>query len=116
MEKSMPEFTLWTPEEIQERAKPKRTQQREARDRAIAEYSTILASAQPGYGGQLVLGDDEDKRKIRVLVREAASRNNLSLRFRPIKDKDRIEFLVIDPEQQPSRPKTGARRGRPKKK
>jgi hypothetical protein len=111
----MAEFTLWTPEEMQDRAKPKRTQQREARDRAIAEYSTFFASAQPGYGGQLVLGDEEDKRKIRALVREAASRNNLSLRFRPIKDKNRIEFLVIDPEKQPSRRNTGARRGRPKK-
>lgn len=111
----MAEFTLWTPEEMQDRAKPKRTQQREARDRAIAEYSTFFASAQPGYGGQLVLGDDEDKRKIRALVREAATRNNLSLRFRPIKDKNRIEFLVIDPEKQPSRRNTGARRGRPKK-
>ncbi|HYF65489.1 MAG TPA: hypothetical protein VD886_21865 [Herpetosiphonaceae bacterium] len=111
----MAEFTLWTPEEMQDRAKPKRAQQREARDRAIAEYSAFFASAQPGYGGQLVLGDDEDKRKIRALVREAASRNNLSLRFRPIKDKNRIEFLVIDPEKQPSRRNTGARRGRPKK-
>jgi len=112
----MAEFTLWTPEEIQARAKPKRMQQQEARDRAIAEYSTFFASAQPGYGGQLVLGDDEDKRKIRVLVREAASRNNLSLRFRPIKDKNRIEFLVIDPEQKPARRTTGAQRGRPRKK
>lgn len=112
----MAEFTLWTPEEMQERAKPKRTQQRESRERAIAEYSEYFKNAQPGYGGQVVLGDEEDKRKIRALVREAATRNSLTLRFRPIKDKNRIEFLVIDPAKQPARKNTGARRGRPKKK
>lgn len=111
----MAEFTLWTPEEMQDRAKPKRTQQREARDKAIAEYSEYFASAQAGFGGQVTLGDEEDKRKIRALVREAATRNHLSLRFRPIKDKNRIEFLIMDPEKQTQRRNTGARRGRPKK-
>jgi hypothetical protein len=111
----MAEFTLWTPEEMQDRAKPKRAQQRENRERALAEYGEHFKNAQPGFGGQVVLGDEEDKRKIRALVREAAGRNNLTLRFRPIKDKNRIEFLVIDQEKQ-SAPRTGgARRGRPKK-
>ncbi len=111
----MPEFTLWTPEEMQERAKPKRTQQRESRERAIAEYGAYFQTARPGFGGQVVLSDDEDKRKIRALVREAATRSNLSLRFRPIKDKNRIEFIVIDPSKQPAPRNTGGRRGRPKK-
>lgn len=112
----MAEFTLWTPEEMNDRAKPKRTQQRENRERALAEYGEHFQSAQPGFGGQVTLSDEEDKRKIRALVREAAARNNLTLRFRPIKDKNRIEFLVIDPEKQPAPRTGGARRGRPKKK
>ena len=111
----MAEFTLWSPEEMQERAKPKRAVQRETRERIIAEYTNYFQNAKAGFGGQVVLGDDEDKRKLRALVREAAGRSNLVLRFRPIKDKNRIEFLVIDPQSQPAR-KTGARRGRPKKK
>jgi len=35
----MAEFTLWSPEEMQERAKPKRAVQRETRERIIAEYT-----------------------------------------------------------------------------
>jgi hypothetical protein len=92
----MPEFTLWTPEEMLEREKPRRERAREAKERMISEYSAYLKAAKPGFGGQIVLGDEEDKRKVRAIVREAAQRNGLTLRFRPIKDKGRIEFSVTD--------------------
>jgi hypothetical protein len=111
----MAKFTLWTPEQMQERSKPKRMQQREARERAIAEYSEYLKGATPGFGGQLELDSGEDKRKVRAMVREAADKHGLNLRFRPIKDKTRIEFHVTDTEEQPKAPAGGTRRGRPKK-
>ncbi|HEY1016736.1 MAG TPA: hypothetical protein VGE07_28750 [Herpetosiphonaceae bacterium] len=113
----MPEFTLWTPDEMKEREKPKRLQQKEAKERAISEFASYFQNAGPGFGGQLVLSENDDKRKLRALVREAASRHNLSLRFRPIKDKGRIEFSVVDPGGAPkkSSPPAGKGRGRPKK-
>ena len=107
----MGEMMLWTPEEMQERAKPKRERLREEKERAIAEYAAYFQHAAPGYGGQVMLDDDEDKRKVRLLVREAATQQGLTLRFRPIKDANRLEFTVIDPVIQ----KKGARRGRPRK-
>ena len=112
----MPELTIWTPEEMADRAKPKRVRQRENRERMLAEYGAQFANVSPGFGGQVTLGDEEDKRKVRNIIREAAKNQNITLRFRPIKDKQRIEFWVIDPKDAPApRKPTGGRRGRPRR-
>lgn len=102
----MAELKLYTPDELAERKKPKRQQKREAKERIIETYRAQLTEAQPGYGGEILLEEGEEKRKIRGILKEAAARNGLQLRFRPIKDPKRIEFSVIQKEEQ-----TSARRG-----
>ena len=109
----MAELTIWSPEEVEKRSMSKRALQREERERLVEEYSKQFENVEPGFGGQVMLEEDDDKRKIRQIVRDAAAQHNLTLRFRPIKDKQRIEFNVIDPSTIP--PRRGGRRGRPRK-
>jgi hypothetical protein len=108
----MAELKLFTPEEIAERKKPKRQQKREAKERMIADYKSGLTGAKPGYGGEISLGDGEDKRKVRSLLKEAATRSGLQLRFRPIKDASRIEFSVIEHPQQKATQRGASKGGR----
>jgi ribosomal protein S4 len=95
----MAELKLFTPEELAERSKPKRQQKREAKERMISEYAHYLAAARPGYAGEVLLGEGDDKRHLRALLKEAGQRNNQQLRFRPIKDANRIEFHLVEPEK-----------------
>ncbi|GIV96342.1 MAG: hypothetical protein KatS3mg057_0999 [Herpetosiphonaceae bacterium] len=100
----MAELKLFTPEELAERRKPRRQQRREAKERTIEQFREQLERAGPGYGGEVVLEEGDDKRKTRGLLKEAATRAGLQLRFRPIKDPSRIEFSVVEgEEEQPTR-------------
>ena len=114
----MAEIVLLTPEQLAERAhKPNgrgRIGRRRSpeRTRIIEAYKAVLQQAQPGYGGDVLLPEGEDKRVVRQNLQAAAAELNLALDFRPIKDKRRIHFRVITPEERAGRSKRG---GRPRK-
>ena len=114
----MAEIRILSPEELAEREhKPKgrsRSGRRrsEERTRIIEEYKAVLRNAEPGYGGDVFLGPDEDKRMVRHNLKAAAEELHQALEFRPIKDKTRIHFRVITPEEKAAKPKRG---GRPRK-
>jgi hypothetical protein len=112
----MAEIQILTPQQLEEREhKPKGRSGRrrsEERTRIIEEYKAALRSVEPGFGGDVHLGEAEEKRTVRQNLKTAAQELNLALEFRPIKDKSRIHFRVITPEQAAARPKRG---GRPRK-
>jgi hypothetical protein len=114
----MAEITLLTPEQVAEREqKPKghgRSGRRRspARTRIIEEYKAVMQDVAPGYGADVLLGEDEDKRFVRQNLKAAADELNVALEFRPIKDKRRIHFRFITPEERAAKPKRG---GRPRK-
>ena len=115
----MAEITLLTPEQIAEREqKPNghgRSGRRRspARTRIIEAYKAIMAEGQPGYGADVFLAADEDKRVVRQNLKAAAQELNVALDFRPIKDPRRIHFRFVTLEEQAARPKRGG--GRPRK-
>jgi hypothetical protein len=112
------EIQILTPEELAEREqKPKgrsRSGRRrsEERTRIIEEYKTAMRDAEPGFGGDVTLGANEDKRMVRQNLKAAAQELSMALEFRPIKDKSRIHFRVITQEEKDAKPKRG---GRPRK-
>ncbi len=114
----MAEIQILTPEELAEREqKPKgrsRSGRRrsEERTRIIEEYKLAMRDAEPGFGGDVTLGASEDKRMVRQNLKAAAQELSMALEFRPIKDKTRIHFRVITPEEKAAKPKRG---GRPRK-
>ena len=114
----MAEIRILSPDELAAREqKPKgrnRSGRRrsEERTRIIEEYKTKMRDTQPGYGGDVLLEPGEDKRMVRQNLKAAAEELNKALEFRPIKDKTRIHFRVITPEEKAARPKRG---GRPRK-
>lgn len=112
----MARISILTPQQLEEREqKPKGRSGRrrsEERTRIIEEYKEALRDVQPGYGGDVNLGADEEKRTVRQNLKAAAQELNMALEFRPIKDKSRIHFRVITPAQAEARPRRG---GRPKK-
>jgi hypothetical protein len=116
MEAPMAEFQVFTPEQLAERDnKPKgRSGRRRSaeRIRQIEEYKTQLSSLEPGYGVEVTLGEDEEKRIVRQNLKLAAQELGVAFEFRPIKDKSKIHFRVITPEEAATRPKRG---GRPRK-
>ncbi len=69
---------------------------------------------QPGYGADVALEANEDKRIVRQNLAAAAEDLGIALDFRPIKDKTRIHFRVITVEEKAARPRRGG--GRPRKK
>ena len=111
----MDEITLLTPEQIAEREqKPKghgRSGRRRspARTRIIEEYKVVMQDVAPGYGADVLLAEDEDKRFVRQNLKAAADELNVALEFRPIKDKRRIHFRFITPEERAAKPKRGGR-------
>ena len=113
----MAEIKILTPQQLEEREqKPKGRSGRrrsEERTRIIEEYKGTLQGVEPGYGGDVKLGEGEDKRAVRQNLKTAAQELNIALEFRPIKDKARIHFRVITHEAQQAKPKRG---GRPPKK
>ena len=112
----MAEFQVLTPEQLTERdTKPKgRSGRRRSpeRIRIIEEYKERLSNVEPGYGVDVALGDDEEKRDVRQNLKLAAQELGVVFEFRPIKDKSKIHFRVLTPEEAEKRPKRG---GRPKK-
>jgi hypothetical protein len=111
-------ISIVTPEELAEREqKPKgrnRSGRRrsEERTRVIEEYKSAMRDAAPGFGGDVSLGANEDKRMVRQNLKAAAEELGHALEFRPIKDKARIHFRIITQEEKAARPKRG---GRPRK-
>ncbi len=112
----MANIHILSPEELQEREqKPKGRSGRrrsEERTRAIEEYKAQLRAIEPGYGADVTLEEGEDKRTVRQNLKAAAQELNLAFEFRPIKDRSKIHFRVITPEEAAQKPKRG---GRPRK-
>ncbi len=112
----MAEFQILTPEQLAERDnKPKgRSGRRRSpeRIRVIEEYKERLSNVEPGYGVEVSLAEDEEKRTVRQNLKLAAQELGLAFEFRPIKDKSKVHFRVTTPEEAASRPKRG---GRPRK-
>jgi hypothetical protein len=112
----MADIRIVTPQELQEREqKPTGRRGRarsEERSRFIEAYKAALQDAQPGYGGDVLLQEGEQKRTVRNNLQEAAKELNLALTFRPIKDPMRMHFRVITPEEAAQKPQRG---GRPRK-
>jgi len=116
LEGYMAEIHILSPEELKEGdQKPKGRSGRrrsEERTRIIEQYKAQLQDVQPGYGADVTLAEGEDKRTVRQNLKAAAQELNLAFEFRPIKDRSRIHFRVITPEEAARRPKRG---GRPRK-
>ncbi len=112
----MADIHIVTPEELHEREHQPtgRSGRRrsEERTRIIEAYKATLQDVQPGYGGDVVLEEGEEKRSVRQNLHEAAQELNLALDFRPIRDPMRMHFRVITPEEAAQRPQRG---GRPRK-
>ena len=114
----MAEIRILSPDELAAREqKPKgrnRSGRRrsEERTRIIEEFKAQMRDAQPGYVGDVLLAEGEDKRMVRQNLKAAADELNQALEFRPIKDKTRIHFRVITPEEKAAKPRRG---GRPRK-
>ena len=113
----MAKVTLLTPEDIKAREeKPKKArmgrQRSPERVRMLEQYRQVLQSAAPGYGGDVVLAEGEQKRVVRLLINEAAESLGLALSYRPRRDPNLMYFDVISPEEKAARPKRG---GRPRK-
>jgi len=105
----MADIHVLTPQELQERdhkPKSRRGRQRSPeRTAAIEGYKQALQNAQPGYGADVILEEGEEKRKVRQNLKAAADELNLIFDFRPIKDKSRLHFRVLPPEEpQPEPP------------
>ena len=111
----MADIRIVTPAELQEREnKPKGRAGRQRspeRTRAIEGYKAVLQDVQPGYGADVILEEGEDKRQVRQNLKAAAQDLNLAFDFRPIKDRSRIHFRVITPEEKAAKSK---RAGRPR--
>jgi hypothetical protein len=114
----MADIRILSPEELAEREQKPKGRHRSGRRRSdertriIEEYKNAMRSAEPGFGGDVTLAEDEDKRMVRQNLKAAADELNKALEFRPIKDKSRIHFRVITLEEKAAKPKRG---GRPKK-
>ncbi|MBA3943174.1 MAG: hypothetical protein H0X37_01270 [Herpetosiphonaceae bacterium] len=112
----MAKIQLLTPEQLSERDKKPRgksgRRRSEERTRIIEDYKDQLRTAEPGYGGDVTLGNDEDKRIVRQNLKTAADELHKAIEFRPIKDKSRIHFRIITAEERAAKPK---RTGRPRK-
>lgn len=112
----MAEIRILTPQQLAEREqKPKGRSGRrrsEERTRIIDEFKNTLRNVQPGFGGDVNLGEDEEKRTVRQNLKAAAQELDMALEFRPIKDKSRIHFRVITKDEAARKPKRG---GRPRK-
>ncbi len=82
------------------------------RSRMIERFKGVLAQAEPGYGADVLLGEDETKRAVRQNLKAAADELGMALEFRPIKTRNRIHLRVISLEQKAAIPPRG---GRPKR-
>ena len=107
-------LNILTPDELANREQkpaPRRTGRRRSaeRTRAIEEFKAGLAQATPGYGADVLLAENEDKRIVRQNLKAAAADLGIALDFRPIKDRSRIHFRVITAEEKAAKPPRGGR-------
>jgi hypothetical protein len=115
----MATVVILTPEDLQVRDQKSSGTGRSGRRRSperlrlIEEFKGILADVVPGYGADVALDPNEDKRIVRQNLASAAEDLGIALDFRPIKDKTRIHFRVITIEEKAARPRRGG--GRPRK-
>ncbi len=115
----MASIVILTPEVLQLRDQKSSGTGRSGRRRSperlrlIEEYKGILSGTEPGYGADVALEENEDKRIVRQNLAAAAEDLGIALDFRPIKDKTRIHFRVITVEEKAARPRRGG--GRPRK-
>ncbi len=116
----MATLNILTPEELASRDQKSRSKgvgrgrRRSAeRTRIIEGFKEVLQQAKPGYGADVLLGEDEHKRMVRTNLKDAAGELGLALEFHPFKDKRRMHFRVITLEEKAARPYRGG--GRPKK-
>ncbi len=113
----MARLNILTPEELANREqkppgqRPGRKRSPE-RTRMIEDFKGMLVQAEPGYGADVLLSEDEDKRTVRQNLKTAADELGMALEFRPIKTRNRIHLRVISLEQKAALPK---RPGRPRK-
>ncbi len=115
----MATLNILTPEEVASRDQKSRSKgvgrgrRRSAeRTRIIDGFKEVLQQAEPGYGADVLLSEDEHKRTVRQNLKAAADELGMALEFRPIKVKNRIHFRVITLEEKAALPK---RPGRPRK-
>ena len=115
----MATLNILTPEELASRDQKSRSKgvgrgrRRSAeRTRIIDGFKEVLQQAKPGYGADVLLGEDEHKRTVSQNLKAAADELGMALEFRPIKVKNRIHFRVITLEEKAALPK---RPGRPRK-
>lgn len=110
----MASIQILTPEIIAERTAkpqgPKGRRRSAERDALIDGYKRVLAPLEPGYGGDVFLEDGDDKWHVRQNLHAAATEVGLILEFRQIRDKERIHFRVITPEQKAAKPKRGRKK------
>ena len=116
----MATLNILTPEELASRQQKSRSKgvgrgrRRSAeRTRIIEGFKEVLQQAEPGYGADVLLSEDEDKRTVRTNLKDAAGELGLALEFHPFKDKRRMHFRVMTLEEKAARPYRGG--GRPKK-
>ena len=115
----MATLNILTPEELAHRDQKSRSKgvgrgRRRSlkRSRIIEGFKEVLQQAEPGYGADVLLEEDEHKRTVRQNLKAAADELGMALEFRPIKVKNRIHFRVITLEEKAALPK---RPGRPRK-
>src|SRR5918998_6576735 len=107
--------SILTPEEVTQRDQQPERQGRTGRKRSpertriIEAYKAAMREAEPGYGADVTLAPDEDKRHVRQNLKAAAQELNIALDFRPIKDRSRMHVRFITPEEQAAKPKRGGR-------
>ena len=113
----MATLSILSPEEIaaREQNPPRRTGRKRTlkRSRIIEGFKEVLQQAKSGYGADVLLSEDEDKRTVRTNLKDAAGELGLALEFHPFKDKHRMHFRVMTLEEKAARPYRGG--GRPKK-
>ncbi len=112
----MADIQLFSAEELADQERKRRgkggRRRSEERQRIIDQYKVTLLPAQVGWGGDVVLSEDDDKRLVRQNLKIAAKEIGKLIEFRPIKDSMRIRFRIITPEEQAAKPR---RPGRPRK-
>ncbi len=114
----MAKIQIVSPEELAARVqapkeKGRRGRRRSAeRTRIIEEFKQVMQGIEPGYGGDVMLAEGEEKLFVRQNLIIAAAELGIALEFRPIRDRSRIHFRVITLEERERRPK---RSGRPRK-
>src|SRR3954465_8803470 len=99
----MARLEIVTPEQLEARNAKlgKRLGRRRSAQRttSIESFKTQLEGAEPGYGGDVLLSSDENKRIVRQNLKAAADEMGFALDFRPIKTPDKMHFRVISLEE-----------------